>query len=101
MRRGVPLKHHVLEEMAHAGDFVGLVARAGAHEEADAQRMGLVVALGDNLQAVVERGTGETSLLLLVFFWNSRLNHEDTKARRTKEEVTLMNAMIASRFCRH
>ena len=49
------LEHHVLEKMAHAGDLVGLVAGAGAHEEADAQRMRGVVALGDDFQAVVER----------------------------------------------
>ena len=42
--------------MADAGDFVGLVAGAGLHEEAQGRRVGLVVALGDDFQAVGERG---------------------------------------------
>ena len=53
--RGRALEHHVLEEMAHAGDFVGFVARAGLHEEAQRRRMGVVIALGDDFQTVVQR----------------------------------------------
>ena len=51
---GRALEHHVFEEMAHAGDFRGLVAGAGADEEAQGRRVGLAVALGHDLQAVVQ-----------------------------------------------
>ena len=50
--RGRALEHHVFEKMAHARDFVGFVAGAGIDEEAQGRRMGLVVALGHDLQAV-------------------------------------------------
>ncbi len=49
---GRALEHHVFEEMAHAGHCVGLVAGAGLDEKAQGRRMGLGVALGDDLQAV-------------------------------------------------
>ncbi len=35
-----PLEDHVFEKMAHAGDVVRFVARAGVHEEAQRLRMG-------------------------------------------------------------
>ena len=49
---GRALEHHVFEKMADAGDLVGLVAGAGLDEEPQGRRIGLGVALGDDLQAV-------------------------------------------------
>ena len=49
---GRALEGHVLEEMAHAGDLVGLVAGAGLDDEPQGRRVGLGIALGDDLQAV-------------------------------------------------
>jgi len=52
--RGGSLEHHVLEKVAHSGDVGGLIASAGLHEEAERRRMGVVVALGNDLEAVAE-----------------------------------------------
>jgi hypothetical protein len=43
----------VFEEMAHAGDVVGFVPRAGADEKPERRAAGLVVALGDDFEPVV------------------------------------------------
>ena len=55
---GRALEGHVLQEMAHAGDLVALVAGAGLDNEPQGRRVGLGVALGDDLQAVGQ-GVGE------------------------------------------
>ena len=60
-----PLEDHVLEEMAHAGQRVALVARAGLDEETEAQGIGLRVAFGHDFQAVVERLFQELQASLL------------------------------------
>ena len=57
---GRPLEHHVLEEMAHAGHLVGLVAGAGLDEETQRRRVGLGVALGDDFQTVGQAYAYET-----------------------------------------
>ena len=54
---GRALEDHVLEKMAHAGQRVRLVARAGLDEERHGRRVGVAVALGHHFQAVFERVT--------------------------------------------
>ena len=49
---GRALEHHVLEEMAHAGHGVGLVAGAGADEEPHRRRVRRGAPFGDDLQSV-------------------------------------------------
>ena len=49
---GRALEDHVFQEVAHAGQGVGLVARAGADEEAHRRGIGRRVALGDDFQAI-------------------------------------------------
>ena len=50
--RGRALECHVFEKMADAGDLVGLVAGAGLDDEPQGRRVGLGIALGDDLEAV-------------------------------------------------
>ncbi len=54
--RGRALEHHVFQKMAHAGDGVGFIARPGVDEETQRRGIRAGVALGDDLQAVIERG---------------------------------------------
>ena len=49
---GRALEGHVLEEMAHAGDVVGLVAGPGFDDELQGRGVSAGIALGDNLQSV-------------------------------------------------
>ena len=49
---GRALEGHVFQEMAHAGDFVALVAVAGLDDETQGRRIGVRIALGHDLQPV-------------------------------------------------
>ena len=53
------LEHHVFEEVADSHVACGLVPGAGADEEAGCRGMGGGVDLGDDREAVVERGVSE------------------------------------------
>ena len=51
---GSALESHMFQEMADAREFIGFVAGAGSDEEAEGRGVCRRVALGDDLQAVVE-----------------------------------------------
>ena len=51
---GGAFEHHVFEKMAHARHIVRLIAGAGLHEKSDGRGVRLVVAFGDDFQAVGE-----------------------------------------------
>ena len=90
------LEHHVLEKMAHAGDLVGLVAGAGAHEEADAERVGRVVALGDDLEAVIERWLGETSNPAPIIFHHDGHDEHDERRRCLSQQLLPFVVFVVS-----
>jgi hypothetical protein len=58
--------------MTYSGNVVRLVTRAGSYEKADAHGVGVVVALGDYLQAVVEDFTVEFHAIRAVGCWCQR-----------------------------